>query len=90
MMAKDISKGAAFKRLVSLRGKQTEYTVAVGDYYNDVEMIQNAALGVTLESGCDAAKRAAKLVVSSCEDDGVAELIAMLLCGNMSFNAPKK
>ena len=90
MMAKGISKGAAFKRLVSLCGKQTEYTVAVGDYYNDVEMIENAALGVTLKSGCDAAKRAAKLVVSSCEDDGVAELITMLLCGNMRFDDPKK
>ena len=90
MMAKGISKGSAFKRLAVLCDKQSEHTVAIGDYYNDVEMIGSASLGVTLENGCDAAKKAASLVVPSCENDGVAQLLTLLLCKDFDLDVLKK
>lgn len=79
MMAGGVSKGYPFERLVSLCGKQLCDTVAIGDYYNDVEMIEKAAFGVSLENACDAAKSAAQLIVSSCEQNGVAELLTMIM-----------
>lgn len=79
MMCKNITKGYPLERFVSLFGKTLENTIAIGDYYNDIDMIKKARLGVAVGNALDDVKNAADMVVSSCEEDGLAELIDYLI-----------
>ncbi len=79
MMSKGISKGYPFERLIQIYGKKLENSVAIGDYNNDVEMIEKAGIGVAVENALDNVKAVANLIVKSCEDDGIADLIEYLI-----------
>ena len=54
-------------------------TVAVGDDVNDVAMLHHAGLGVAVANAKPAAKKAARRVVASNDECGVADLVAELL-----------
>ena len=60
------------------RATGCRYTVAIGDYDNDVPMIKAADLGVAVKSGAECALQVADRVVCACEDGAVAELIYSL------------
>lgn len=79
MMSKNITKGYPLERFVALFGKTLDNTVAVGDYYNDIDMIKKAFLGVAVGNALDDVKKAADMIVGSCEEDGLAELIDYLI-----------
>lgn len=79
MMAEHISKGYPLEKLARFHGKTLQTTIAVGDYYNDREMIAQAGIGVAMRNAPPEIQAVAKLVVSSCEEDGVAELIDHLI-----------
>ena len=79
MLAAGVSKGDALSHLAGLYHTDLAHIVTIGDYYNDIEMIKRAGLGVTLESAPDDLKKAADLVVAGCDDNGVTELIDYLL-----------
>lgn len=79
MMPKGISKGFPLEKLVEIYGKKLENTIAIGDYNNDIEMIQKAGIGVAVENALDNVKAVADLVVKSCEEDGLADLIEYLI-----------
>ena len=49
--------------------------IAVGDQMNDMTMIRAAGLGVTVQNGVPAVKDAAKIVLPSVKEGGVADLI---------------
>jgi hydroxymethylpyrimidine pyrophosphatase-like HAD family hydrolase len=51
------------------------HLMALGDGENDIEMLQLAALGVAVANAGPGAKAAARAVVASNDDDGVAEAI---------------
>ncbi|MGI6751478.1 MAG: HAD family hydrolase [Anaerovoracaceae bacterium] len=62
-------------------------TMACGDNENDLEMIAFAALSVAVENAVDSVKQVADYIVSSNEDDGVAEAIERFaLNGNCKDN----
>lgn len=52
-----------------------EQIVAIGDDYNDVNMIQMAGLGVAMANGIDEVKKVADFITLSNEEDGVASVI---------------
>ncbi|MFZ2538473.1 MAG: Cof-type HAD-IIB family hydrolase [Oscillospiraceae bacterium] len=79
MMPIGVSKGYPFERLIQIFGKKLENSVAIGDYNNDIEMIEKAGIGVAVENALDNVKAVANLVVKSCEDDGLADLIEYLI-----------
>lgn len=79
MMAEQINKGYPLGELAKACGKAVRGIVAVGDYYNDIEMLREATLGVTLENAPEDIKQKADMVVPSCEDDGVAYLLEYLI-----------
>lgn len=79
LMPLGISKGFPFERLVTFYDKKLENSVAIGDYNNDVEMIEKASIGVAVENALDSVKAVANLVVKSCEEDGIADLITYLI-----------
>ncbi len=72
----EASKGAALTRLAAQLGVPIEETVAVGDSYNDIEMIQAAGLGLAVANAVDAAKAAADIVLERTADDGAIAEIA--------------
>ncbi|NLA86727.1 MAG: HAD hydrolase family protein, partial [Clostridiales bacterium] len=49
--------------------------MAIGDYYNDLELIETAAVGAVPAGAPDDLKQCADLVVCSCENGAVADFI---------------
>lgn len=63
MLPEGISKGSGYKHLMELSEYKGKFTVAMGDYGNDYDMIKGADLGVAVENALDYVKSAAKLIV---------------------------
>ena len=77
------SKGAGLQRVLDELGIPPENVLALGDGENDVEMLRMAGIGVAMANGMPEAKQAADYVVSSNDDDGVAEAVErFVLNGN--------
>ena len=64
-------------------GVPVSQSVAFGDELNDVDMIQVAGLGVAMGNARAEAKAAADTVTSSCERDGVAEILEKIVAGEL-------
>jgi Cof subfamily protein (haloacid dehalogenase superfamily) len=79
MMAGGVTKGYPFERLVSLYGKKLEHSAAIGDFYNDIEMIKKAAIGAAVGNAVDEVKALASVIVKTCDDDGLADFIDYLI-----------
>lgn len=79
MLPEGSSKGGALCHLAEITGISMEKTVAIGDYFNDFEMIQNAGMGVAVANAPQKLKDAAKLVVCDNDHHAVAELIYHLM-----------
>ena len=85
MLPEGINKGYPLEELAKTYGKSLKNTIAVGDYYNDAEMLCRAGIGVAMGNAPEAVKSAADRVTGRCEDNGVAELIDWLMthCGEL-------
>lgn len=79
MVSADANKGSALKRLCSEIGIPLERTAAIGDFYNDLEMIEMAGFGIAVSNACRDVRAAASLVVSSNGQNGVAEAIEYVM-----------
>lgn len=67
-----ISKGRSLEALARSHGIPRERVVAIGDHFNDMEMILWAGLGLAMANGAPEVKAAADAVVPSVGEDGVA------------------
>lgn len=65
------NKGNALKALAATLEIKPEEIVAIGNYYNDLEMMDFAGLGIAVENSPDDVKKAADVVTSSNNDEGV-------------------
>lgn len=73
---KDVSKGNALKALAEYLNVDMKDTIAIGDNFNDISMIQQAGLGVCVENGEEDVKKIADYVTNSSSGNGaVAEVI---------------
>lgn len=72
------NKGAALEKLMELGLVERENLVAIGDFYNDQEMIELAGIGVTLNTSPADLQARADLVVGDCAHGAVADLIEHL------------
>ncbi len=70
-----VDKAESLAKLIAMLGIKREELVACGDGENDLGMIRYAGLGVAMENGEDCVKEAADFVTTSCENDGVANVI---------------
>lgn len=76
LLPKNISKGAALKKLREACGFEDHTIVAAGDYNNDLEMLEYADLGFAPSNSSDEVKAAADIVLEkSCDEDAVAEVV---------------
>lgn len=69
------SKGAALRRLLKHMNITPEQVIAIGDGENDIEMLQVAGIGVAVGNAGKAVQEAAKHIVASNDEDGVAEAV---------------
>ncbi len=72
MLPRDISKGATVMRLAEMLGVKPENTVGMGDYNNDIEMLQLTAFSFSPENAPDEVKEQAKHITPSCNQNAVA------------------
>jgi len=75
----EISKAKGLEVLAKLLGIKREEIIAVGDNFNDMEMLKFAGLGVAMGNAPDMVKQTADLVTDSNDQDGVAKLIEIML-----------
>ncbi len=82
VLAPGASKGEALRWLAEERGVPMAQIAAIGDNHNDAAMLAAAAIGAA-PSGADGALRErADLVVGSCADGAVADLVEHVLARN--------
>ena len=72
------SKTNAIKFLISTYGINREETIAIGDNFNDKEMIEFAGLGVAMGNAPDEVKAAADFVTDTNNNDGVRKALEKL------------
>lgn len=75
MVNEDTNKGKAVLKLAEILGVQKENTAAIGDYFNDYEMLRQVGLPACCGQAPDGMKKIAKLVTSHCNNGAVADLI---------------
>ena len=80
-LAPGVSKGRAVRNLARRFGIPLEQTLAIGDQFNDFEMIALAGHGVAMPSAPPAVQAAARYVAPPLEDEGAAEVIRALVLG---------
>lgn len=83
IMPKDVSKGKALKKLCELVDIDIENTIAIGDYYNDIEILKTAGLSACVANAPDEIKDICNAIVPSCMEGGVGHLISQVIlsCG---------
>ena len=78
-----VSKGAALRYLAEdVLGLQSANVMAIGDNFNDLEMISYAGIGVAMGNAPDGVKAIAQWVAPSVEEDGVAAAIEEFVLSN--------
>jgi len=78
MLPAGISKGSALGKMYDTLGLEREKTAAIGDYYNDLEMIQSAGIGACVEGAPKELISASKYITYPCKDGAIADLIEWL------------
>lgn len=81
LIPQNISKGTALEALAHDLGIPREQVMAIGDHMNDIEMIRWAGLGLAMGNGAPEAHAAAKAVIPTVAEDGVAWAIQRYILG---------
>ncbi|WP_347435926.1 Cof-type HAD-IIB family hydrolase [Fodinisporobacter ferrooxydans] len=80
----EATKGHAVKYLAQHYGCELKEVIAIGDSWNDREMIQVAGLGVAMGNAVDALKEIADFVTFTNNDDGVKHVIDTFIFANQA------
>jgi len=75
----EATKAAGVEAVANHLGIRAEEVMAIGDSWNDLEMLEYAGMAVVMGNARDAIKEKADYVTCSNEDDGVAEALEQLL-----------
>ncbi len=81
MLPQQNSKAAGNRKLLELMGWQNKTLVAIGDYYNDLAMIEDADIGVAVAGAPQEVREKADLVVCDVHHGAMADLIDRLEAG---------
>lgn len=79
MVSEDTNKGKAVMKLADSLGIKQENTAAIGDYFNDYEMLKAVALPACCGQAPQGMKEISKLVTCHCNDGAVADLIEYII-----------
>ena len=75
----DTNKGKAVLKLAEMLGVPQENTAAIGDYFNDYEMLKAVGLPACCGQAPRGMKKIAKLVTCHCNLGAVADLIEHII-----------
>ncbi|MBQ4629647.1 MAG: HAD family phosphatase [Clostridia bacterium] len=75
ILPKGISKGKGLTKLANLLGVDMSKTIAVGDYYNDISMIECVKLGIAVSNAQPEVKMSADVITVSNEESAIASII---------------
>lgn len=79
MVNEDTNKGKAVLKLAEMLGVDKEHTAAIGDYFNDYEMLRQVGLPACCGQAPSGMKKIAKLVTCHCNNGAVADLIEYII-----------
>ncbi len=79
ILTRECSKGHALRRWAEEQGLDRGHIMAIGDNYNDLEMLEFAGLPVVMGNATDSLKRNGFRVTGSNEESGVAQAVEELL-----------
>lgn len=77
----DANKSKAIESLCKTYNIDLKDTMAIGDGFNDIPMIEFAGLGVAMDNAADAVKKSADYITASNDDDGVKQVIDKFILG---------
>lgn len=75
MLPQGIDKGNAFIKLASYLNISRNKTFAIGDYYNDIELLNAASISATPENAPEDIKFISDMIVCNCNDGAIENLI---------------
>ena len=79
VMPKAVNKGIGLKIIADDLGISLSETIAFGDNFNDVSMIEMAGMGVAMGNADAEVKSRANMVTDNCDNDGIAKALKILL-----------
>ena len=75
VMAKGVDKGEGLRKLARVMGIAIPNTYAIGDFYNDIDMLKAAGMSVAVGDGAKDIIEMCDMVVGPCAKGAVADLI---------------
>jgi hydroxymethylpyrimidine pyrophosphatase-like HAD family hydrolase len=81
----DCSKGHALERWANHRGIERAEVMAVGDNYNDVEMLEFAGLPVIMGNACEELRGRGWVLTLGNDQCGVAAAVEKVLSGDLEL-----
>lgn len=79
IVAPGVNKGNALKKLAEIMNIPLLHTIAIGDNYNDREMIQTAGFGVAMGNAPQEVKDVADFITRDNNHDGIAYFVSQFL-----------
>lgn len=79
IMTCNASKGIALHELCSFLNIPVENSIAIGDYFNDLELMKSAGYSVAVKNAPKEVQQAANEITASCTEGGVGQFIYNLI-----------
>lgn len=83
LLPKGVSKGSGLEKLAEML--EAEKTIAVGDNYNDLEMIRYADMGIAVANAVPEVREEADFVTLDNDSNAIASIVSMLDLGMIRF-----
>lgn len=87
LLPKNTNKWSAIEALIDKLNIKPHEVIAIGDNFNDIDMIKNAGLGVAMNNGSPVAKEVASVIAPSNDKDGVAIVLERYVLERNRFYA---
>lgn len=86
IVGKGAKKNIALRRIAELLKIPEGRLIAVGDNYNDADMIKDADIGVAMENAPDEVKKLASVIVASNNHSGLAQVVDEVIISGKYFS----
>ena len=81
MLEKGVHKGTAVMKLAEILGVNPDHTAAIGDYYNDWDMLKTVGLPACAGQAPSPIQKICKYVACHCNNGCVADLLRLIMSG---------
>lgn len=85
ILPKGMNKGKGVLKLAEVMGIKPSHVIAVGDNYNDIEMVKNAGVGIAVANAVPELREAADIITVDNNRNALAAVITSLEIGSISF-----